>query len=190
MPPSNETPKRRIYLATSWKNPDYEWVLARLRREGFNVYDFKHPSPGVAGFAWDQIDADWKNWAPEEYLRALFSRGPVDWAYQADKAGLDWADTCVLLLPSGRSAHLEAGYCVGRGKETFILMGDDEGQADLMNLLADGIFTYVGNLVDRLHEKIRPGNSSIPRPNLVVAPISDATTPSDAAEAFATRHKP
>jgi nucleoside 2-deoxyribosyltransferase len=34
---------------------------------------------------------------------------------------MDWADCCVLVLPCGRSAHIEAGYMAGRGKPVWVL---------------------------------------------------------------------
>lgn len=34
---------------------------------------------------------------------------------------MKWADACVLLLPSGMSAHLEAGWFSGAGKPVAVL---------------------------------------------------------------------
>lgn len=42
-----------------------------------------------------------------------------------------WADTCVMLLPCGRSAHIEAGYFVGANKLLIILM-TGENEPELM----------------------------------------------------------
>ena len=39
---------------------------------------------------------------------------------------MQWADTGVLVMPCGRSAHLEAGYFVGAGKRLIILINDSE----------------------------------------------------------------
>jgi len=46
------------------------------------------------------------------------------------------ADVCVLLLPSGRSAHLEAGYFVGAGKHLFVLLADSAQEPELMYKMA------------------------------------------------------
>lgn len=35
---------------------------------------------------------------------------------------MKWADTCVLALPCGRSAHLEAGWMSGAGKKLIVYM--------------------------------------------------------------------
>jgi hypothetical protein len=51
---------------------------------------------------------------------------------------MEWADTCVLVLPCGRSAHLEAGWFCGQGKRCIILTRDGE-EPELMALLATDI---------------------------------------------------
>jgi hypothetical protein len=47
---------------------------------------------------------------------------------------MQWADTGVLVLPSGRSAHLEAGYFNGAEKDLFILMVEPQ-EPELMYLM-------------------------------------------------------
>ena len=120
---------RKIYLASSWRNPQYESILAVLRGDGHSVYDFKEE-----GFGWADISPAWLNWTPEEFTEAVVSPKAVA-HFKTDHAALDWADTCVLLLPCGRSAHLEAGYAIGQGKETYFLLHPDKFEPELMYLL-------------------------------------------------------
>jgi nucleoside 2-deoxyribosyltransferase len=49
---------------------------------------------------------------------------------------LEQADRCILVLPSGRSAHLEAGYAIGKGKPTAIWVPEYD-TPDLMVKMAD-----------------------------------------------------
>ena len=56
----------------------------------------------------------------------------------ADFAAMRWADVGLLVLPCGRSAHLELGWMAGAGKRTIILTQDNE-EPELMALLADHI---------------------------------------------------
>lgn len=51
--------------------------------------------------------------------------------FQFDKRHLDEAGTVVLLLPAGKSAHLEAGYCIGQGKHVVVVF-DDPDRFDVM----------------------------------------------------------
>jgi hypothetical protein len=65
----------------------------------------------------------------------------------ADFSAMRWADTCVMLLPSGRSAHLELGWMAGAGKRTCILTQDGE-EPELMALLADKICISIEEVLE------------------------------------------
>lgn len=102
------------------------------------MYDFRNPPNGVPGFAWSEIDPNWQDWQAKEYRDLLTSHPIAARGYVSDLRGMEWADTCVLLLPCGRSAHLEAGWFCGRGKRCIILTQDGE-EPELMALLATDI---------------------------------------------------
>ena len=40
--------------------------------------------------------------------------------FRNDIEAMEACDTCVLVLPCGRSAHTEAGWFAGRGKKTMV----------------------------------------------------------------------
>lgn len=137
--------KKRIYLASSWRNPRQPEILAALRRAGHEVYDFRNPRAGDNGFHWSEIDPYWHAWTPGEYREAL--KHPIaDHGFASDFEAMQRADTCVLLLPSGRSAHLEAGWCKGIGKGLVILL-DDAPEPELMYKMADAICTTVDEML-------------------------------------------
>ena len=98
----------RIYVASSWRNKYFPEVVAALRVAGHQVYDFRNPPHGGQGFHWTDVDPAAPEWTFEQYSEGL--RHPLaEKQFDADMQALDWADTCVLVLPSGRSAHTEAG---------------------------------------------------------------------------------
>lgn len=141
----------KIYLASSWRNAQQPAVLQALRSSGHEVYDFRNPAPGDDGFHWSEIDPDWKNWTPERYAELLASDNPIiERGFGFDKAALDWCDTCVCLLPCGRSAHLEAGYAIGQGKPTFFLLSPERFEPELMYLLGQGLATDIDGLLRHL----------------------------------------
>ena len=79
------------------------------------------------------IDDSWRSWEAEQFRSAL--EHPIaQQGFGFDKAAMDWADTCVLVLPSGRSAHLEAGYMAGEGKRV-IVWTNEPIEPELMYLL-------------------------------------------------------
>lgn len=130
----------RIYLASSWRNEFQPDMVDFLRMHGHDVYDFRNPPNGAGGFSWSEIDENWQSWSAEQYREALTTHPVAARGYVSDLRGMEWADTCVLLLPCGRSAHLEAGWFCGRGKQCIILTQDGE-EPELMALLATDICT-------------------------------------------------
>lgn len=144
-------PKRKIYVASSWRNPIQQDIVAALRSAGHEVYDFRNPAPGNKGFAWSDVNPNWLQWTPEQFVTDLYSGHPsVVRGYGYDKAALDWCDTCVLVLPCGRSAHLEAGYAAGQGKLTLFYLHPDKFEPELMYLLGDNCVTTVNDLLAQL----------------------------------------
>lgn len=126
-----------LYLASSWRNLHYTAVHAALQDAGHVVFDFRHPEPGSNGFHWSAIDPDWKAWDPVKYREAL-NHPVASHGFGLDYGAMQRADAGVLLLPSGRSAHLEAGYFVGAGKPLVIIIPEPQ-EPELMYLMADHI---------------------------------------------------
>ncbi len=135
----------KVYVASSWRTESQPGVVGLLRSAGHQVYDFRFPSkegpegaPGC-GFSWSEIDHEWQSWSPEQYREAL-NHGTAQRGFAADQAALDWCDACLLILPCGRSAHLELGYCAGKEKLTVVYIPDATGfEPELMYLLCDVI---------------------------------------------------
>lgn len=143
-----------VYVASSWRNGNQPACVALLREAGHDVYDFRNPAPGESGFAWTDIDPDWKGWSAPRFRAAL--RHPVaQHGYSRDIDALERADAVVLLLPCGRSAHLEAGYAAGRGKLVIGYLVD--GEPELMYLLCSALVTNIEGLLDALAHPERLG---------------------------------
>lgn len=137
----------RIYLASSWRNPHQPFMVDTLRQAGHQVYDFRNP-PNSSGFQWADIGLELPCTA-ELYRSALLSHPRAAQGFNADFAAMRWADTCLLVLPCGRSAHLELGWMAGAGKRTLILTQDGE-EPELMALLADTICISVSEVLSEL----------------------------------------
>ena len=144
---SKEPKKRKVYVASSWRNNIQPDVVKRLRELGHEVYDFKNPRPGDDGFHWSEVDPNWENWTNEEYVNAL--KHPIAEAgFKSDFDAMKWADTFVLVLPCGRSAHLELGWAAGQGKETFVLL--QEMEPELMVKMCNHVCTDMNDLEEKL----------------------------------------
>ena len=136
-----------IYVASSWRNEKlHQTVVRALRDWGADVYDFREPARGGHGFHWSELefDIEWKKWTPVDFLRALEHPIARD-GFRTDMNALKAADLVVLVMPCGRSAHLELGYAVGASKPTAILI--TEGfEPELMYKMVDCITTEIAML--------------------------------------------
>lgn len=139
----------KIYVASSWRNEDQPALVSLLRVDGHDVYDFRNP-PNRSGFAWGDLDLDWQSWTGKQYIEHLEHPDAIA-GFNADMDGLIAADACVLLLPCGRSAHLEAGYAAGAGKPLAIVLDSKQAiEPELMYKMAGLITDDWGELVSWL----------------------------------------
>jgi hypothetical protein len=122
---------RRIYLASSWLNQLHPSAVIALRKSGHEVFDYREVN---GEFHWPPIDT------LQDYIRCVETHEPAIAALDRDRDALNWCDTCVLLLPSGRSAHVEFGFAAGAGKDTIVVLDSVEPDAkhELMYLLGRG----------------------------------------------------
>lgn len=129
----------KIYVASSWRNLLQQGVVHTLRAAGHEVYDYKQPVKGESGFRWSEIDPEWKAWAPAQFRECLDHPIAIH-GFDRDMAALRGADLVVLVLPCGRSAHLEAGWAAGAGKRLAVLQLDP-AEPELMYRMADKLLT-------------------------------------------------
>lgn len=140
----------RIYVASSWRNEKQPYVVDALRSAGHEVYDFKNPKPGNSGFRWsDAGDVS----DTISYAQTVIKSPIAQAGFQLDKQAMDWADTCVMVLPCGRSAHLEAGYMAGQGKFTIFLLSMDKFEPELMYLLGDSLCHSIRDVIVTLNHR-------------------------------------
>lgn len=138
----------KIYVASSWRNAYHDGVVGFLREKGHEVYDFRNPPHGGNGFRWTDIDPDCGSWSFKDYSKGL-EHPKAERQFAADLEALEWADTCVLVLPCGRSAHTEAGWCKGHGKRTFVYIPEMQ-EPELMYKLFDGVADNLEELANML----------------------------------------
>ena len=135
----------KVYVASSWRNQHQPNMVQQLQNDGHRVYDFRNP-PSKTGFSWDDVGLE-DNPTLGNYRTAL--ENPIAIAgFYSDYGAMQWADCCVLLLPCGRSAHLEAGWFIGQGKPVYIYIPNDREsfEPELMYLMANRIGHNLYNL--------------------------------------------
>ncbi len=162
----------RIYVASSWRNSRQRVIVDSLRARGYEVYDFKRPhqtsnaSHGEmgAGFSWEEIDPEFARWENRDYVAALNHIRAREGFY-SDMEAMRWADAVVMVLPCGKSAHLEAGWACGMGKPTAVLLSEKD-RPELMYLMASifleeaGVYTWLEDLREARIEMIRDAHAA------------------------------
>ena len=135
----------KIYVASSWRNEYYPGVVDSLRKAGYYVYDFRNPPSGDPGFKWGNVNPNYMDWRPEEY-RDNLSHPMAERQFNNDIEAMEDCDTCVLVLPCGRSAHTEAGWFAGKGKKVIAYIPQKE-EPELMYKLFSGVATSLDELL-------------------------------------------
>lgn len=129
----NKSRAEYVYVASSWRNPMQPAVIAVLAASGVPHYDFRHE-----GFRWDETGLSDPNHQAKywDYQTALAHPRARE-GFNRDMVALDRASHVLLILPCGRSSHLELGWAVGKKKETAILFEPGLVVAELMYKMVD-----------------------------------------------------
>lgn len=135
----------RIYLIGSLRNPRVPGVASLLRNAGFDVFDDWYAAGSEADEKWREYEQ-----ARGHNLQQALDGYAANNTFQFDKSHLDSADAGVLVLPAGRSAHLELGYMAGKGKRTYILLDGEPERFDIMFRFATRVVYSVDELVKEL----------------------------------------
>jgi len=142
----------KIYIASSWKNQEAVLFLAsKLENEGFEVDAFCRATDTRYAFHWSELvdnEDDLKYYDAIEMLADPRTQR----AFKEDRKWLDWSDTVIMLMPCGRSSHLEGGYAKGQGKRLYIYGYFPKGEFDMYGF-ADGLFRM--DEVDYLIEALK-----------------------------------
>lgn len=143
---------KSYYLIGSLRNPYVPLLDAAIRQN----------CPGIEPFS-DWFSAGQE--ADDEFKKYYTGRGlsyrdalksyAAKHIFEFDKRHLDRCDGAILLMPSGKSCHLEAGYMVGKGKPVYALYpdGEPEGRYDLMMQFLTEIFYSESELLEYLNRK-------------------------------------
>lgn len=134
-----------IYLIGSLRNPVVGDIAKKLRDKGYEVFDEWRAAGENADDCW----RDYEKARGHDYQTAL--RGyAADHVFKFDKYHLDRADGAVLVMPAGKSCHLELGYIIGSKRPGFILLDQDPERFDVMYLFATAICKNMDELLDEM----------------------------------------
>ncbi len=133
-----------FFVSGRWRNRDNVIDLAqRIRTKGYAVYCFleaAHSAHRVENDPEKDMEnferLDWRN---DPYVRDVFEN---------DMKGQRQSDVFVMLLPAGKSCHIEAGAAYGMGKKC-ILIGEQK-EAESLYLIFDTSFNTVEDFLQSI----------------------------------------
>ncbi len=128
----------RIYVAGSFKNADRIRVIGEaLRIIGYDVYVFcdeHEPTYRLSQELRQEVDVATLTPQAINNNKTLLTIGSLNYMR------LIQCDVLVLVLPCGRSAHLEAGWMCGQNRPVYVIGPMVPGEFDAMYVMVDGIF--------------------------------------------------
>ena len=137
----------KIYLIGSLRDKRVPEIANELREQtGHEVFDdWFAPGP--------RADDHWKDYETARgrtYAEALKGYAATH-VFEFDDYHLDTSDIGVLVLPSGKSCHLEFGKLIGQKKPGYVLM-DNPDRWDVMYQFATGIAFNMDELVEMISD--------------------------------------
>lgn len=136
---------RSIYVMGSMRNPRVPVVANALRGIGWDAFDDWY-SPGP------EADDRWQAYERERgrtYREALDGYH-ASHVFALDEYHIDRCNVGLLVLPCGKSAHIEFGVFRGAKKPRYILMDGEPERFDVMYKYATKIFLSVDEMLEEL----------------------------------------
>lgn len=131
-----------IYLIGSLRNPTIPLIAGRLRYAGHEVFDDWYAAGPNADDTW----RDYEIGRGHSFTEAL-SGYAAKHVFSFDQEHLNRAHAGVLVMPAGKSGHLELGYLIGQGKPGYILLDNQPERFDVMYRFAKGVTDDLETLV-------------------------------------------
>ena len=134
-----------IYLIGSLRNPQVPEIGNVLRQKGFEVFDDWFAGGKIADDEWQAYELV-KGGNYRTALRGFAARH----VFEFDLFHLNRANLGLLVMPAGKSGHLELGYLMGQGKPGYVLFDKEPERWDVMYQFANDVFFDLGDCVDSI----------------------------------------
>jgi hypothetical protein len=134
---------RSIYVIGSLRNPKIPAIAQALREIGMDAFDDWMAAGPEADDYWQRYEQ-----ARGHDCRTALAGYAAGHVFEYDKSHLDRCDYGLLVLPAGKSGHLELGYMIGKGKPSYILLDGEPERFDVMYRFASRVFTSTEELLE------------------------------------------
>lgn len=131
-----------IYIIGSLRNDKVPRLANTLREKGIPCFDSWYAVGPEADDYW----RDYEIGKGCGYVEALGGYAGQH-TFQFDLLHLNRCGGAVMVMPAGRSGHLELGYMIGRGKPGWILFEEPPERFDVMHNFATQVFFNEDDLI-------------------------------------------
>ncbi|MEK7185996.1 MAG: hypothetical protein AAB675_01375 [Patescibacteria group bacterium] len=137
-------PHYNFFVSGRWRNRDNLLDLVKkIKNKGYSVYCFLEAPHAVHRIKnnpeKDMANFEKLNWKEDKYVKRVFAN---------DMRGERNSDTFVLLLPAGKSCHIEAGVAYGLGKKC-ILIGNQK-KAESLYLIFSEVYENTEQFIENI----------------------------------------
>ncbi|MEE9598196.1 MAG: hypothetical protein V3V96_15600 [Acidiferrobacterales bacterium] len=139
---------KSIYLMGSLRNPKIPEIGNQLRDSRFDVFDDWFSAGPIADDSWRYYEKE-RGHTYQQALEGLAAQH----VFNFDLWHLTRCDLGVLVLPAGKSSHLELGWIIGQNKPGYVLMDNPE-RWDVMYQFATKVAFTTPELVEMLQGEL------------------------------------
>ncbi len=127
---------KSVYIIGSLRNANVPVVAQAFRAKGWDAFDDWFAAGPEADDWWQKYE-NAKGHKVKEALAGYAAQN----VFAYDKRHIDRCSVGLLVLPAGKSGHLELGYLLGQGKPGYILLDGEPERFDVMYNFATAVFT-------------------------------------------------
>ncbi len=142
--------KYQYTIISRWRNKDVVMELTeKIRQKGKTVYSF------IEGDGSNHALKDHEQkYQPEEFMQKFESI--LDWKndpgvkeiFNIDMQALKDSETVILLLPAGKSSHIEAGVAYGLGKNLIVI--GEQKETESLYLIFNEFYNTIDDFINSL----------------------------------------
>ena len=118
----------RVYIVGSLRNPEIPVLGNKIRELGYVVFDDWFAAGPEADDKW----RDYELAKGTSTMEAALNGHAAKHVFEFDYSHLAAADIVVLLLPAGKSGHMELAWAQGRGKKCHVVYSEEPERWDVM----------------------------------------------------------
>ena len=143
----------KVYLGGSLREGRVQGMAKVLRTiPGIHVFDDWSSAHPEADDKWRDYEKD-RSHSIEQALEG----NTANQIFNFDRLNILASDVFVLVLPCGKSGHLEAGFMAGLreagyGKKVYAYIGADPERYDIMSRFFDGVFSSCDELYEHIEK--------------------------------------